>query len=68
MPNFRENSNEYHYVAHTYGQLSSVMEYVANTLLVMTESFEDSLMNVDRKLANYSKVGHSFVYIGMRHL
>ena len=59
----KENSNEYHYVAHMYGQLLSVMEYVDSVLHAMTDSFEDSLVNVDRKLANYSKVRNNKVAI-----
>ena len=48
--------NELHFVAVKYNHVLSVMAYVGDVIRAMTDTWEDGLLTVDKKMERYAKV------------
>ncbi|KAH6936315.1 hypothetical protein HPB50_015828 [Hyalomma asiaticum] len=55
MPQLREKQGELRILALKYGQVASLAGYLASTMSSIKEAWEDILLEVDSKLANYAQ-------------
>lgn len=55
MPQLREKRGELRMVALKYGQIASLVTYLTSTMSSIKEAWEDILLEVDSKLANYAQ-------------
>lgn len=51
-----DKASELHFVAMKHHQAISVVEYIGDVIRAMTDSWEDSLLTVDKKMEEYAKV------------
>ena len=51
-----DKASELHFVAMKHHQVISVVEYIGDVFRAMTDSWEDSLLTVDKKMEEYAKV------------
>lgn len=55
IPPLQQKSRELQIVALKYGQIASLAAYLASTMAAIREAWEDILLEVDSKLANYAQ-------------
>ncbi len=58
MSIIKRKKNELQYLVLKYGQIVATGQYIEETIQAMADSWEDSLLTVDRKLAQYSQVSN----------